>query len=426
MLQINQFDYQGGNLYVLTEAIYGGSGTGIYINFYNVTDATNMQAWNRAGGNYTVDAKRPNIKLTFVDATEPIQRLSLEFPAGVRVDSSSNITVTGAPARRLITNNAMGWGPTMIWENTSGQVNHGDTATGTIYAYVQEGFAGTMQVPYIIEGDGSGNPSHSVSGTLSLTNLGPILPTITVMTPNGGNRISIGTSYSILWAEAGTIPGVDILLSRDNGLNWETLASNTGNTGLYEWLVTGPSSNQCIVKIQATADYGIYDVSNSVFTVFQPVTWLTASPISGEISPELEASILVSVNSQNLDPGTFQAWLMVEHNAGEPISVPVTLVINDPTVNLSAPQNLVIIFQSSLAHLSWSPVPGAVLYDVYRAERPDGPFEFVDSSYDPNWSDEESIYVDRYFYQVRATSDLRQSAASAGPKNIEPIQINNK
>lgn len=401
-LDITDYNYSGGNLLVLTEANYGGTGTASSVFFRCVNNVPNMHVWNQRGGNYTVDAMRPNIKLTFMDPSEPIQRVSLSFPAGVRVDSSSNITVNGAPTRRLITNNATGNGATIIWQNTSGQVNHGETATAMIYAFVQEGFAGTMQLPYVIEGDGTGDLPHSISGTLSLINNGPILPTLTVMTPNGGNRVPIGTSYGILWSATGTIPGVNILLSRNNGQSWETIVQNTPNDGYHEWSVNAPASSQCIIKIESIADAGIYDVSNSTFTIFQPVTWLGVNPNSGSIAASLAQQVLVNVNTQNIAPGSYTAYLKVDHNAGNALYFPVYLVVNDPHQSPNAPQNLVIVITDDGARLSWSPVAGAEIYHIYRSEHPDSGFEYWDSAFDTNWTDGE-VY-DRFFYYVTASS----------------------
>jgi hypothetical protein len=90
--------------------------------------------------------------------------------------------------------------------------------------------------------------------------------TITVMSPNGGEVWSIGTTRTITWTSAGVTGNVRLWLSRDGGQNY-TLIGQTVNTGSFQWTVTGPASSQCRIAVQSVNDNTIVDVSNALFTI---------------------------------------------------------------------------------------------------------------------------------------------------------------
>ncbi len=77
--------------------------------------------------------------------------------------------------------------------------------------------------------------------------------TIAVVMPAGGESWQIGSSQSITWTSSGLAGNVDVLLSRDGGLTWETLAGNTANDGTEPWTVTGPAAVQARVRVRGTS-----------------------------------------------------------------------------------------------------------------------------------------------------------------------------
>lgn len=90
-----------------------------------------------------------------------------------------------------------------------------------------------------------------------------------VLSPNGGESWAIGENQDILWEAFGVSGNVNILLSRDGGLNWEILAPNVPVTdGKYTWKVTGPESSSALIKIESVANPSINDVSDSFFTIY--------------------------------------------------------------------------------------------------------------------------------------------------------------
>jgi hypothetical protein len=111
-------------------------------------------------------------------------------------------------------------------------------------------------------------------------------PTITVSSPNGGERLTAASTYTIKWTSTGTVGNVKIEYTSNNGSNWFTITSSTSNDGAYSWKVPNIASTKCKVRIKEAADSIPVDTSNAVFTIAnsgstQPGITVT-SPNGGE------------------------------------------------------------------------------------------------------------------------------------------------
>ncbi|MFH1088387.1 MAG: hypothetical protein V1719_00930 [Patescibacteria group bacterium] len=95
----------------------------------------------------------------------------------------------------------------------------------------------------------------------------PVGGAITVVSPNGGESWTIGTTATITWTTQGPITDVKIELQRSTGGSWETLISSTTNDGSYSWPVTSPATSQALIKISKVDDDTVNDTSNAVFTI---------------------------------------------------------------------------------------------------------------------------------------------------------------
>ncbi len=124
---------------------------------------------------------------------------------------------------------------------------------------------------------------HLTEGTAtdeSNANFTIAFPSITVITPNGGEDWTVGTQQTIRWTKTGNIGNVQVRIKRDfpNGV-WEfiTLTSDT----FYNWTVSSPTETNC--RIYVYQDGGsVGDTSNADFTISGP--WLTVTqPNGGEI-----------------------------------------------------------------------------------------------------------------------------------------------
>ncbi len=149
-------------------------------------------------------------------------------------------------------------------------------------------------------GGGNGTVNYSVaansgttsrSGTLTIagqtftvTQGGQVSSGITVLTPNGGETWSIGSTQAIQWNSSGVSGNVKIELSRDGGTSWTTLVNNTANDGSQSWSVSGPAMTQARVRVSSMSNASIADTSNANFTI-NTGSITVSSPNGGETWP---------------------------------------------------------------------------------------------------------------------------------------------
>jgi len=126
------------------------------------------------------------------------------------------------------------------------------------------------------------NTSCMVDISNNLFTITPPTPSITVSSPNGGNTLYAGNSYTISWYSAYVTSNlVKIEYSTDNANNWIPVTTSTSNSGSYSWTVPFTFSTNCLVKITDLSNPATYDQSNSVFSIQSPFISLV-SPNGGE------------------------------------------------------------------------------------------------------------------------------------------------
>jgi Leucine-rich repeat (LRR) protein len=91
--------------------------------------------------------------------------------------------------------------------------------------------------------------------------------TVTVTSPNGGERLAAGSVHDVTWTTMGTIENVRIEYSGNNGTDWLTVIETTTNPGSYSWAVPGPASTGCLVRVSDAANAAVADTSDSVFRI---------------------------------------------------------------------------------------------------------------------------------------------------------------
>jgi hypothetical protein len=130
---------------------------------------------------------------------------------------------------------------------------------------------------------------HDVSDA-TFTVIAPAQPTITVLSPNGGETWEAGTTKTIQWSFAGSLgPRVKLQLLRDGSVV-QTIATQpvvgTDGKGSYSWSLPRsltPGTDYQI-RINSTKYPTCYDVSDATFTVIAPVkpAITVSSPNGGE------------------------------------------------------------------------------------------------------------------------------------------------
>ena len=104
---------------------------------------------------------------------------------------------------------------------------------------------------------------------------------IHVLDPNGGEVITTGSSYYILWNSQNVID-VKIEYSTDNGINWISIINSLPSTGIYDWAVPNVLTSQGRIKITDITDPNIFDISDGPFTIQSSKVITVLTPNGGE------------------------------------------------------------------------------------------------------------------------------------------------
>jgi M6 family metalloprotease-like protein len=110
--------------------------------------------------------------------------------------------------------------------------------------------------------------------TLNLTP-DAVLPTVTVVKPNGGEVFHFGARDTIRWTASDNlgVQSISIYYSTDGSSTFPyTVATGEANDGVFVWTIPGTVSDNCIVKVVAydAANNQGQDVSNAAFVIIGP------------------------------------------------------------------------------------------------------------------------------------------------------------
>ncbi len=170
-----------------------------------------------------------------------------------------------------------------------------------------------------ISSQSGGFPQDESDNSFSITTLSP--QTVNVVSPNGGENFSSGSSQVITWTSTG-VDSVKIEYTTNNGVNWTVIASGTESDGSYLWnpLPSVTSANMKI-RISDVADGVPSDESNSVFSIAPDPVVTVLTPNGSEIwrTGTVET---ITWNSSNLDSVRIEfttnngaSWTLVAANA---------------------------------------------------------------------------------------------------------------
>jgi len=201
-------------------------------------------------------------------------------------------------------------GPVGIPVDTTPQtcVNFNDFGSGYEDVVTAFGMAGDLLIWADVDCCGTPDPSSSV------------------ISPNGGQLYAVGESLQIDWS-ALVMTDVMIELSRDGGGSWDVLTASTPNDGTETFVLSGPGSDDCLVRVGST-DGLVFDVSDAPFWIYQTVPWLAVAPTGGSLAQGANQALTLSFDTTAMADGSYDAWLVILDNAAtSPEVVPVNLTV---------------------------------------------------------------------------------------------------
>ena len=96
----------------------------------------------------------------------------------------------------------------------------------------------------------------------------PPFVSLNIISPNGGEIWEAYSTQTILWNPGSVTGNVRIELSMNRGASWQTIASNTPNSGYYSWYVGAVgTSNYAMIRITSLIDSRSTDTSSTVFRI---------------------------------------------------------------------------------------------------------------------------------------------------------------
>ena len=113
-------------------------------------------------------------------------------------------------------------------------------------------------------------------------------PCILVTSPNGGESWHDGSLHEITWVYDNAGDSVRIEISRNGGETWASITDSTENDGSYDWTVTTPLSDACLIRIVSVEFPNLEDVSDANVTIDPPLITLK-NPNGGEYYIEGES-----------------------------------------------------------------------------------------------------------------------------------------
>jgi hypothetical protein len=161
-----------------------------------------------------------------------------------------------------------------IWDSIIILIGIPDAEAGGLFSYPAIFEAGTEPAD-IISGDFNfdGMPDLIAlnSGSQDITRFDGLINSgintdITIVYPNGGEELYIGRNKELTWLKGEGVVVMDLQISRDSGITWETITHNCAGDG-YKWRVCGPATDSALFRIYDATVPTRTDTSDASFLI---------------------------------------------------------------------------------------------------------------------------------------------------------------
>ena len=108
-------------------------------------------------------------------------------------------------------------------------------------------------------------------------------PSISVLSPNGGESLSAGENFTITWKTSDEVllysKPITIKYSADGGSSWTLITKEVENTGIYTWEAPQAGTSNGLISIEAVNSLWVWncDTSNSTFEIVAPIIWVSTT-----------------------------------------------------------------------------------------------------------------------------------------------------
>jgi len=311
----NTFSIQNPSVTITTpnggEVWAGASSKTIYWNSFNLSSYVNIYYSTDGGATYTSIVNGTNNNgyynwtVANIATTQARIKVVDYYDNTISDISDTNFTITAPVAAITINYPAggeqwtVGTSQTITWSSsgvTYINIEYSTDGGNSYTSYVNGTSASSGQYSFTVPNVVSNNCKirlsdyynsniNAVSGTLSF-----VKPTITVITPNGGESYAGASSQTAYFYNNGGYAYVNVAFSSNNGNTWTTLLTNayiSGGNASVSWTVPNIASTNCKIKVTNYNDSTIADISDAVFTVnYTTPSIVVTSPNGGETYAE--------------------------------------------------------------------------------------------------------------------------------------------
>lgn len=230
---------------------------------------------NGALGTYTftppaLPTKRARVRVVNMDRQRVNDLSDQTFEVGARSTITVYTPAAGDKFARNSTTQITWDAPEVNYVNIFYSSNNGSTWTSVASNVLASDGLRSWTVPNqnttqgkirVTEVGGSGSAE---SGVFSIVD--PIVPTITLIGPDGGEKFVEGDTISITWT-ASDVSLVDVQFSDNGGAGWNKVKSGVASSlGIVKWVAPNKPGNNYRVRVRSLSP-AASDVSNSAFEI---------------------------------------------------------------------------------------------------------------------------------------------------------------
>ena len=171
----------------------------------------------------------------------------------------------------LVSVSASGFVQFVVSDGNGAFTPGGTTSVGTTPAAITVGdFDEDSRADLAVANTGTNNVSILLQGCAAIG-----AQTVTLTSPNGGNIWEPSRPVTLSWTSGADVIAVDLEVSRDNGRNWQPIATNLPSKSSFTWRVPFPGSDSAFVRVTNSLVQGDNDRSNSRFTICPTLTYVS-------------------------------------------------------------------------------------------------------------------------------------------------------
>jgi hypothetical protein len=268
---------QAGNTQQFTAAVTGTANTAVTWQVNGVTGGNAAVGTISSSGLYKAPVTVPSpaaVTVTCVSSGDNTKSASAALtvtapPVSVAVSPATASVPAGKTQQ--FTAKVTGTPNTTVQWQVNGATG-GGTASGTISASGLYTAPAAMPNPaaVTVTAVSSADPTKSASATVTVEP--PVYSSVTVLSPNGGESLPGGGTFSIQWGAPATATSFKIQYSVNDGKSWSNVVSGKVTGTSYLWKVPAEKSNKtaCLVQVTGYNAKGKVvgsDRSNRPFTI---------------------------------------------------------------------------------------------------------------------------------------------------------------